>query len=74
MLKTTRLLNLFIKIFEVNNNEVMEISGKADEIFKNLSISKKSKNKKSENPTFIKAIKKPIFPTFNTKKIFNYLR
>ena len=74
MLKITKLSNLALKTFKANNNEVVKISGKAYKIFKNLSKSKKLKNKKSENLTYIKVIEKPIFLTFNAKKIFNHLK
>lgn len=38
-------------------------------MFKSLFKFKKLKNKKSKNLIYIKAIKKPFFITFSTKKI-----
>lgn len=51
--------------------------GRVNEMVKNLSKSKKLKNKKSEILTRlsnIKAIEKPMFLTLNGRKAFNYLR
>ena len=66
---------LALKAFWADNNEVVGGGvGVANEMSKNLSRSKKSKNKKSENPTRIGAIEKPNFLTPNVKKTFNQLR
>ena len=66
------------KTFRADNNEFVGVDGsKANKTSKNLSRSKKSKNKKSENPTHIQdigATRKPIFLTPNAKKAFNHLR
>ena len=63
---------LAIKTFRADNNKIVSDSGgRANETVMNL-----SKNNKSRNSTHmpnIRAIKKPIFLTFNTKKVFNYL-
>ena len=51
--------------------------GKTDEMVKNLSKSKKSKNNKSGNLTRvpnIEAKREPIFLTLDTRKTFNHLR
>lgn len=40
---------------------------------KNLSQFQKSKNNKFKNLIHIRAIKEPIFLTFNDKKVFNIL-
>ena len=60
-----------------DNNNVVKIDDKVYKTSKNLSRSKKSKNKNSRNWTYLtnmKTIKKPIFLTFNTKKVFNHLK
>ena len=49
MLKTTRLLKVSAsKLFQAGDNKVVEVDGRADKMFRNLSKSKKSKNEKSE--------------------------
>lgn len=68
---------LVLKIFKANSNKIIEISGRVDEIVRNLSTSKELKNNKSENLTYIlniEATKKTIFLTFETKMTFNHLR
>ena len=66
--------DLALKMLEVDNNEVVKIGGRADEMFRNLFKSKKSKNKKSKVQTHIEAMKKPISLTSGAKKAFNCLR
>ena len=61
------------KALKADNNEVVGIGGKANEMVKNPSKFKKWKNEKSKNLTYIGAMEKPIFLTPNTKKAFNYL-
>lgn len=56
-----------------NDNKVVLGNSKIDEMIRNLSKSKKSKNAKSEilMCTNIEAMGKPIFLTCSAKKIFN---
>ena len=64
-------------MFRADDNEVVRVGDKADETFKNLFISKKSKNNKSESLTHssdIGAMGEPIFLTSSTKEAFNYLK
>ena len=63
-----------LKIFKTDDNEVVGVSSRIDKMFKNLSRSKKSKNKKFKNLNYIVAMEKLIFLTLNTKNAFNYLR
>ena len=79
MLKTTGLSEVLApKIFRANDNEVVGSIGsqKANEMVKNLSKSKKSKNTKSEILTHIniKAIGEFIFLTPGTREDFNHLQ
>lgn len=53
-------------------NKIVRVGDRVDKIFKNLSKSKKLKNKKSKNLTHIRAMKKSIFLNHSTKKAFNY--
>lgn len=67
------------KIFKANNNEIIKDvnSKRANKIIQNLSKSKKLKNKIFEiliRFLDLEAMGEPIFLTFNTKKVFNYLR
>ena len=65
-----------LKTSMTDNNKVVEIDCRANKTFKNLFKSKKSKNNKSKNLTYmlnIKATGKPIFLTLNAKKVFNNL-
>ena len=72
MLKTTRSSEILApKSFRAGDNKVVKVDGKADETFKNLSKSKKSKNEKSEVQTYIGATKEPIFLIPGAKKAFN---
>lgn len=75
MLKTTWLSKEFVlKKFRVENNQVVYINGKVNEMINNLSKFKNLKNKKHRNSIYvqnIKAIGKLIFLTPNTKKAFN---
>ena len=72
MFKTTRSSEvLSLKTFRAKNNKVVEIDGRVNEIIKNSFKSKKSKNEKSKNSTYIIATKEPIFLTTSTKKAFN---
>ena len=65
--------NLTPRELRANDNKVVEGSDKADEMIRNLSKSKKSKNAISEIPTCINigAIGESIFLTSNAKKAFN---
>ena len=75
MLKTTRLSEvLALKFFRASDNEVVEVGGRADGTFRNLSKSKKLKNEKSEVQTRIGATGKTTFLTPDTKEVFNHLR
>lgn len=53
---------------------IIDCRSKANEVIKNLSKSKKWKNEKFENLTYIKTIKEFIFLTFGVKNSFNLLR
>ena len=69
MLKMTRLSRSAPKRAE---DEVIAVGGsRADEMMRNLSKSKKSKNK---HISTIGAIQKPTFLNPSTKEVFNYLR
>lgn len=60
-------------MFKANSNKVIRGgNNKVDKMVKNLFKSKKSKNKRFENFTCIKATKK-LFLTLGTRKIFNHL-
>ena len=77
ILKTIKLLDLALKVFEINDNKTVGVGSRAHEIFKNLSKSKKLKNEKSKNLMYIpniETIRKPIFLISNTQKIFNSLK
>lgn len=64
-----------LKAFTINNNKIVKDGGsKINKMFKNLSKFKNLKNKKSKNLIYIKAIKKPIFLTFITRKALNFLK
>ena len=66
-----------LKVFKADDNKVVEVGDKVNEMVKNSSKSKKLKNKKSENLIYIQdigAIGKSIFLIPSTKKAFNYLR
>ena len=54
ILKIFGLPNTVLKSFGTNDNEIIQIDGKANKTFKNLYKSKKSKKKKSGNLTYIK--------------------
>lgn len=72
----TRLSNLILKTPKANNNQVFDdiSSSKADKMVRNLFKFKKLKNNNFKNLTYIRAIKKPIFLTFGTRKTFNLLK
>lgn len=78
ILKTTRLFEkVVLKELRADNNEVFkDDSGRVDEIMRNLSKSKKTKNNKSRNLSDVSNIgaTKPIFLNFNVKKAFNCLK
>ena len=60
------------KAFTADDNKIVGVGGRANEIVVNL-----SKNEKSRNSTHVPnigATKKPNFLTFNTKKAFKHLR
>lgn len=65
-------------MFKTDNNKVIQCStSKPNKTIINLFKSKKSKNYKSGNLTYVlnvKATKKPILLTSGTKKTFNELR
>ena len=66
-----------LKAFKAGNNKVVKSDNRANKTIINFSKSNKLKNNKSKNLTYIlniKITKKPIFLTFNIKKIFNYLQ
>ena len=70
ILKIIELSNSNLKVFKTDNHKVVNISNnKTHKTIVNLS--NKLKNKKSEDLTFIKAIKEPICLIANTKKTFN---
>ena len=61
------------KAFKINDNRVIgNGDSRANKIV--LNSSQNNKSKKSMYMPNIKATKKPIFLTFNTKKTFNYLQ
>lgn len=75
MLKITGLSKaLALKASKADDNEIVEIDGRADKMFKNLSKCKKSKNKKFKIQTCIRATKKPTFLTPSAKETFNFLK
>ena len=75
MLKTTKSFDdLAPKAFKANGNKVVGSGGRVDETIVNSSKSKKSKNKKSGNLTYIGATGEPNFLTPGTKEAFNRLR
>ena len=79
MLKTTRSSEeLAPKVFRPGNNEVLgDRNGRANEIMRNLSKSKKLKNNKSRNLTcvpIIGAMREPIFLNPGARKAFKYLK
>lgn len=75
MLKITRSSKVLIpKTFRIDNDKIVRVSNRGDKTFKNLSKSKKLKNKRFKNLIYIKAIEELIFLTPNTKKLFNYLK
>lgn len=66
-----------MRIFGVENEIIQDSSDKINKTFKNLSKTQKLKNNKNEILTrvlSIKALEKPIFLTFSTKKVLNYLK
>ena len=77
MLKTTGSSEVLApKVFRADDDEVVGGVGgrRVDETVKNLSKSKKSKNEKSENSTYIGATGEPMFLTPSTREAFNHLR
>lgn len=60
-----------LKAFKNYNNKAIG-DNRIDKIFKNLFKFEKQKIKKIKNLTYIKAMKKFIFLTFNIKKGFTY--
>ena len=74
--KTIRLLNLLIKAFSTNNNEIdINSGGKANKMVMNLF--NKLKNNKLKNTIYVQnigIIKRSIFLNFDIKKTFNYLK
>ena len=77
MLKTTGLYVLAPRAFVAKDEVVKSGGGGADKTIKNLSTSKKSKNDKSRDLTYIPIIgvmREHIFLTPNAKEAFNRLR
>ena len=75
MLKTNRSFNNSApKGFRADGNKVDSSGSKANKTVVNSSKSKKYKNEKSENLTYIKATGELIFLTPGTKKTFNRLK
>ena len=71
ILKITGSSDSALKLFRAYDDKVVRVDGRANETFKNLSKSKKTKNDKSENLTHfsgIGAMRKPIFLTPGTKE------
>ena len=71
-MKTIESSDLGLKIFKINDIEIVEGSNRANKIVVNLF--NKLKNKKFGNQTLIRAIKKFIFLISNIKKFFKYLK
>lgn len=75
MLKINKSSNLILKALGVYDNAIgRSEDGRTNEMIRNLFRSKNLKNNKSESLTSfsnIKAIKRPIFLTSNTKKAFS---
>ena len=74
MLKTIRSLDLALKMFRINDDEVVRVNDRVNEMVKNSFKSKKSKNDKSEiliRSLNIGPMGKPIFLTPDTRKAFN---
>ena len=71
-MKATELSNLVSKAFKADDNEVVGVGRRANEIVVNLS--KNEKSKKSKYMPNIGATGKPKFLTSDTKKAFNYLQ
>ena len=76
MLKTTGSSGSAPSMLEAEDEVVGGDGGRADEMARNLSKSKKSKNEKSEIPTCtnIRVTGKPTFLTPNVREAFNQLR
>lgn len=77
MLKIIKLSDLALETFKTDDNEIVGVGGRVNEIIKNSSKFKKLKNNKSENLIYvlnIRAIQKFIFLTLNAKKSLNILR
>ena len=64
------------KGFKADDDRVVRgvSGGRAGKTFRNLSKSKKLKNKKFEVQMCIRTITEPMFLTPNTKETFNHLR
>ena len=73
ILKITRLSNLAQKLLKADNNEVVEVDGRANKTVMNL-FNKNNKSKNLIHMPNIGAIKKYIFLTPNAKKTFNHLK
>ena len=71
-MKSIELLNLALKAFKIDNDEIVEIDNKANKIVVNLFKNNKLRN--LMHMPNIKAIKKPIFLIPNAKKVFNNLQ
>lgn len=75
-LKTTKILNLALRVLRANYNKIVGDDNKTNEMFKLLPKSKKLKNIKSKILTLIniKLIEKLIFLILGFKKTFNSLK
>lgn len=80
MLRTsfsTKSSNSTLKMLGINNNEIIKVGSKADEMVRNLFKSKKLKKDKLKNLIYVSnigATRKLMFLIFSDKKTFNYLR
>ena len=72
LLKITRFLDLVLKLFKNNNNEVVKVGDRINKI-----IIHSSKNNKSKNLMYmpnIRATREFTLLISNIKKVFNYLK
>ena len=70
-MKATGLLDLALKAFRADDNEVVGVDGRANRTVVNLFKNKKSRN--LAHMSNIRAIREPNFLIPNAKKAFNYL-
>ena len=77
MLKMIRSSGSTLRVFGAEDEIVRVGDDKANETIRNLFKSKKLKNNKSRNLTYVsifKATREPTFLTLDAKEAFNYLR